>query len=149
MTTRRALWETRVVFLHRSFQFDTMSFRMLVRQSRALVGTCALVFVVMLVTTLAWPKTAAVEKVIVRKKAEHKVVPLELYVPVWLKKGFVINTGLAGLMLLASPWLGRRLSRSYEAPRASIFEGWTWKTWAIAAGASAFGLWNTAPRNGH
>lgn len=126
-----------------------MPFRQLLRQSRALTIACAVVFAAMSVASLAWPKTEKLERAIAKKRAEHKVVPVELYVPVWLKRGCMINAGLAGFLLLASPWLGRRLSRRYETPRTFVFEGWTWKTWSLAAGVCAFGLWNTVPRLTH
>jgi hypothetical protein len=81
-------------------------------------------------------------------KAEGKSPAPESYVPVWLYKGLHANLVIAGLLLLASPWLGRRRRKDMkfaERPQAGA------KRWEIAACVALMGLaaWHNAPRLFH
>ncbi|WP_156346630.1 hypothetical protein, partial [Verrucomicrobium spinosum] len=78
------------------------------RESRVLIVVSALLFTGFLTAYLTIDRPVKQERRIERLKAEGKVVAPEAYVPVWLYKGLKLNLGLSALLLLASPWLGRR-----------------------------------------
>jgi hypothetical protein len=106
-----------VFALHMSVMPPRFSFR----ESRGLVTVCAIVVLVMGVVLARWPRPVKEEKIIARKqagimalKSRGESVPtgaypkVEEYVRVWLRRGWKADTWIAGMLLLASPWLGRR-----------------------------------------
>ena len=76
--------------------------------SRSFYVVSAVVFAVMLTVLLTWKHPVQEEKMLEKKLAEGRRVRTDLLVPVWLRKGWVAGTGLAGLVVLGSPWFARR-----------------------------------------
>ena len=133
--------------------------RIPLRESRTFVVACAVVFAVFLIVLLRWPHPVKEEKAIAKKnkevaelKASGATVPtsaypkIEHYVAVWLRKGWAINTGIAGAMLLMSPWLGRR--RRAEMKFINLLEPkpLKWQGCAVIAGLMIFAAWQNSPR---
>jgi hypothetical protein len=86
------------------------------------------------------------EKRIIERKQNGEVVAPEAYVPVWLYKGLKANLAIAGALLLASPWLGRRRRDGMHflpAPARTRV-----KRWEIVLCVALMGLaaWHNAPR---
>lgn len=126
-----------------------MSFNFLLtplRQSHRLVLISALLFAGFLIALATIDPPVKMERRIARYKAEGKVVAPEAYVPVWLYKGLQFNTGLAGLLLVASPWLGRPRPDTLRFLDAPARPAWTrWHTLGVV-GLVGLGAWMNAPR---
>ena len=125
----------------------SMSFTPLtsLRDSSKVVVVCAVVFLSLLTALLVIHRPDKEEKTIIRRIAEGKLVQPEAYVPVWLFKGLRANVLITGLVLLASPWLGRRRKDGMsfvEAPPSEPL-----RRWEIAACVVLMGF--AAWQNGH
>ncbi len=89
------------------------------------------------------------ERRIAERKASGSAVAPEAYVPVWLYKGLQANLVIAGLLLLASPWLGRRRPKDIRLvpePAHAPLKGWEI---ALCAGLMGIAAWHNAPRLSH
>jgi hypothetical protein len=89
------------------------------------------------------------EKRIQDFKEQGRVIAPETYVPVWLYKGLKLNLAIAGLLLLASPWLGRRAAADMKfmpEPARPRFAKWQYLACAAVMG---FAAWQNAPRLFH
>ena len=116
------------------------------RESRPFTILCLVLLLGMAAGLTAWPRPLKQERAIARKKEEGKVVPTDAYVPVWLRKGFVLDLGLVALLLVGSPWLGRRWSagqRALPEPEKRPWKGWQT---TMVAGLVLFAAWNNYPR---
>lgn len=116
------------------------------RESRNFILACAVVFLTLLTIRIVVDKPDKEEKAMEKRKKEGKVIAPEAYVPIWLYKGLRVNLAIAGALLLASPWLGRRRREGLplvEAPPAPAI-----KTWEVIACVALMGLaaWHNAPR---
>ncbi|WP_029190349.1 hypothetical protein [Verrucomicrobium spinosum] len=116
------------------------------RESRVLIVVSALLFTGFLTAYLTIDRPVKQERRIERLKAEGKVVAPEAYVPVWLYKGLKLNLGLSALLLLASPWLGRRHRDGMALMEAPTRPPWTkWHTLGLV-GVVGLGAWMNSPR---
>ena len=116
------------------------------REARGFIVSAAVVFLALLIVKEAVPKPDKAERAILKRKAEGKLISPEAYVPVWLYKGLRVNLVIAGALLLASPWLGRRLTSGMKlVPRPALEP---LKRWEVAACVALMGLaaWHNAPR---
>src|SRR3954464_8882810 len=120
-------------------------FRTLLLQSKYVIGVWLLIFLTLLTFRVVLDKPDKEERAIAKRKAEGKVIAPEAYVPVWLYKGLRLNLAIAGVMLLASPWLGRKAApdlRFMETPVLSRFSRWQYLACARVIGCAA---WQNSP----
>jgi len=138
------------------------SFRIRLRESRDLTATCAVVFATLLAVLAMWPRPVKEERAIAKKQAEVAAlkarglsVPtgaypkVEHYVAVWLRRGWKLNTVIAGALLLASPWLGWRRRADMRFVSAPEVKPLT--RWHVAAVVALMGVaaWHNWPRLFH
>ena len=126
----------------------TLLSRIPLRESRNVVMVCAAVFVLLGAALLIIERPDKEEKAINRRIAQGKVIQPESYVPVWLYKGLRANFIIAGLTLLASPWLGRRRAGlDFVKPPESM----KLRQWEVLGCVAliAFAAWQNAPRLTH
>ncbi len=124
------------------------------RESRYFIITCLVVLAGLFAADRAMSKWVEkgekrLERLQQKRKAEGGSVAPEAYVPVWLNRGMKLNLAVAGAMLLASPWLGRRRRadmRFMDAPEKPPLT-----RWAVLACAALMGLaaWHNWPRLFH
>src|SRR4051812_33439075 len=118
-------------------------------ESSRYIRVTGLVFFVMLAVLFSWKTPRKEAELIARKEAEGRWVRPELLVPVWLHKGWGMSTAGAGLLLLCSPWLGRRRTTSmrfHELPSARPRQKYEL---AGVAALMIFGAWQSYPRLFH
>src|SRR3954469_17746250 len=114
--------------------------RSLLQGSKYVIGAWLLIFLTLLTLRVVVDRPDKEERSIVKRKAEGKVIAPEAYVPVWLYKGLRLNLAIAGVMLLASPWLGRKAApdlRFMETPVLSRFSRWHYLACAGVIGFAA------------
>jgi len=119
------------------------------RESRNFLIVWAVIFAALLTVRVTVDRPEKQERKIEKLKAEDKVVAPEAYVPVWLYKGLQANLVLAGAILLAGPWLGRRRKadmKVMDAPATAPLH-----RWEIVACVALMGLaaWQNSPRLFH
>lgn len=119
------------------------------RDSQKAVTVCAVIFLACLSALLVIQRPDKEEKAIRRRIEEGKLVQPESYVPVWLFKGLRANVLITGLVLLASPWLGRRRRPNMSFVPAPPIAGL--RKWEMAACVALMGFaaWQNAPRLHH
>ena len=119
------------------------------RESRGLIVVCAVVFLGLLVVKESVGRPEKAEKRLERLQQKNGTVAPEAYVPVWLYKGLKANLVITGLLLLASPWLGRRRSLGMALTPAPAMPNVT--RWEVIACVALMGVaaWHNAPRLFH
>jgi hypothetical protein len=122
--------------------------RIPLRESRNLIVICAITFLALATVFLSIHRPAKEERIIRKHLAEGKVVIPESYVPVWLYKGLKANVVIAGLALLASPWLGQRRGGLAFVPAPASEPLRRWELIACVA-LMGFAAWQNAPRLHH
>lgn len=120
------------------------------REARYFIIVCAVVLAGLVALKEgmgAWAEKG--EKRLERLKQKSSTVAPEAYVPVWLYKGVKVNLVLAGALLLASPWLGKRREAGMTFRDAPARQ--PWKRWEILACVGLMGLaaWHNQPRLFH
>jgi len=119
------------------------------RESRNFLTIWAVIFATLLTVRITVDRPEKEERRIEKYKAEGRVISPESYVPVWLYKGLQANLVLAGVMLLAGPWLGRR--RRPEAGASQEAKPPKFQKWEIVACIVVMGYaaWQNSPRLYH
>ncbi|MFZ4763413.1 MAG: hypothetical protein ACOYMN_00565 [Roseimicrobium sp.] len=119
------------------------------RESRVFVMACTVVFLALLTARLVIQRPIKEERQLTKRKAEGKTIAPEAYVPIWLYKGLQANVVLSGVLLLASPWLGRRRPATAEylpSPQRVPLTRWQAAACVLLVGAAA---WHNSPRLFH
>ena len=129
------------------------------RETRTFAITCGVIFMVMLAVLLRWKRPVKDEHAIAKKqehvalmKARGEPVPtsalpkIEHYVAVWLRKGWLLNTGLVGALLLASPLLGRRRRKGMKFLSEPDAPPMRWPGYAAIVVLMLLAAWQNYPR---
>lgn len=119
------------------------------RESRPFILTCLVVFTALLVLMMSVSRPVKMERSIEKRLAEGKPIPQESYVPVWLYKGLQMNLALAGVLLLASPWLGRLRKSGMFFLQKPLPSRWTRTQTVACVLLLGYAAWQNGPRLFH
>jgi hypothetical protein len=107
------------------------------------------VLLIMIVVLAGWKRPVHEEMLIAKKTEEKRWVRAYLLIPVWLRKGWIAGTAVAGVVFLGSPWLARRWqeSMSFRAtPPMPALKRWEP---VACAGLMVLAAWQSYPRLCH
>lgn len=123
-----------------------------IKESLPVVAACLVLFAALLTALIVVDRPKKEEREIERRKAAGQTISPTQYVAPWLYKGLKANLVLAGLLLVASPWLGGRKPQGLELQEMPQKPDGTgsgkWKVWACV-GLMGVAAWHHAPRLFH
>lgn len=108
----------------------------------------ASVLMALVVVLVCVDRPVKAERKIVERIASGKAVPPHWYVEPWMWKGLIVNIGLAGLLVAATPFASRKLGGGYEREYGTTRPFARWER-IVLAGVIVVAAVQNSQRLGH